>query len=120
MSKTYYIHREGDQKTDGVTVMVQEGIDSAYILDPKQSQAVRNHSPDGFNFGYGGSGPAQLALAILLDYIGKPPHAALYQAFKFKFIGSMPEPGGVITAGQIEDFCQQYDAGNEGWGGLGG
>lgn len=36
------------------------------LLDPKPSQAVWNHSPDGFNWGYGGSGPAQLALAILL------------------------------------------------------
>lgn len=35
-------------------------------LSPKRSQKVWNHSPDGFNWGYGGSGPAQLALAILL------------------------------------------------------
>lgn len=27
-----------------------------------------NHSPTGFAWGYGGSGPAQLALAILADY----------------------------------------------------
>lgn len=27
-----------------------------------------NHSPAGFNWGYGGSGPAQLALAILMDF----------------------------------------------------
>jgi hypothetical protein len=35
-------------------------------LDPKPSQKLRNHSPDGFAWGYPGSGPAQLALAILL------------------------------------------------------
>ncbi len=29
-----------------------------------------NHSPDGFGFGYAGSGPAQLALAILAHYLG--------------------------------------------------
>lgn len=29
-----------------------------------------NHSPTGFEFGYGGSGPAQLALAILSDCCG--------------------------------------------------
>jgi hypothetical protein len=29
---------------------------------------VRSHSPSGFEWGYGGSGPAQLALAILCDY----------------------------------------------------
>ena len=27
-----------------------------------------NHSPTGFEWGYGGSGPAQLALAILADH----------------------------------------------------
>lgn len=27
-------------------------------LDPEPSQKVRNHSPDGFYWGYGGSGPA--------------------------------------------------------------
>lgn len=35
-------------------------------LSPDKSQKVWNHSPDGFNWGYGGSGPAQLALALLL------------------------------------------------------
>ena len=30
-------------------------------LNPHYSQSVRNHSPDGFNWSYGGSGPAQLA-----------------------------------------------------------
>ena len=29
---------------------------SATILKPDRSQAVKNHSPDGFNWGYGGSG----------------------------------------------------------------
>lgn len=34
-------------------------------IDPAESLAVRNHSPTGFAWGYGGSGPAQLALAVL-------------------------------------------------------
>ena len=35
-------------------------------LSPKDSQKIVNHSPDGFEWGYGGSGPAQLSLAIVL------------------------------------------------------
>jgi len=31
-------------------------------LSPGPSQAVYNHSPTGFSWGYEGSGPAQLAL----------------------------------------------------------
>jgi hypothetical protein len=44
---------------------------------------VFNHSPSGFEWGYLGSGPAQLALAILCDYLGEP-HLAVrfYQEFK--------------------------------------
>lgn len=52
-------------------------------LDPRPSQKVRNHSPDGFNWGYGGSGPAQLALAILLHFMPEEDAQTLYQIFKF-------------------------------------
>lgn len=61
-------------------------------LSPEKSQAVCNHSPDGFNWGYGGSGPAQLALAILLE-VYQDPQLALprYQKFKWEFIAGLPE-----------------------------
>ena len=51
-------------------------------LDPSESQAVINHSPDGFNWGYGGSGPAQLALAILIEVMGQERALMEYQNFK--------------------------------------
>ena len=35
-------------------------------VDLEKSLAVRLHSPDGFSWGYSGSGPAQSALAICL------------------------------------------------------
>lgn len=59
-------------------------------LSPARSQAVWNHSPDGFGWGYGGSGPAQLALAILLEG-GVPPGRAvlLHQRFKWDFIAAL-------------------------------
>lgn len=61
------------------------------ILNPKPSQCLRNHSPDGFNWGYGGSGPAQLALAILLDYYQDDEIALnLYQDFKFATVAKIP------------------------------
>ena len=47
------------------------------------SLAIRNHSPTGFEWGYLGSGPAQLALALLLDLTGDREAAERhYQAFK--------------------------------------
>jgi hypothetical protein len=41
---------------------------------------LRNHSPTGFEWGYRGSGAAQLSLAILADYIGPsaPPEKCPY------------------------------------------
>jgi hypothetical protein len=49
-----------------------------------------NHSPTGFEWGYSGSGPAQLALAILADALGSPTRALrLHQQFKWKVISGL-------------------------------
>ncbi len=59
-------------------------------LSPDLSQELWNHSPDGFNWGYGGSGPAQLALAIGLLYLDNTRLAvAAHQAFKWDFIACL-------------------------------
>jgi Family of unknown function (DUF6166) len=51
-----------------------------------------NHSPSGFSWGYGGSGPAQLALALLADALADDDRAIrLHQAFKFKVVAAWPE-----------------------------
>jgi Family of unknown function (DUF6166) len=55
-------------------------------LDPGPSQKVWNHSPDGFAWGYGGSGPAQLALAVLLKFTDARTAVENYQAFKWEII----------------------------------
>jgi len=66
-------------------------LDGKELL-PEKSQAVHNHSPDGFMWGYGGSGPAQLALAILLEVYQDPKLAlSRYQKFKWEFIAGLPE-----------------------------
>lgn len=60
-------------------------------LSPSQSLKVRNHSPTGFAWGYHGSGPAQLALAILLEAgVARPRAERLYQRFKLEKIGPLP------------------------------
>ena len=41
-------------------------------LNACESLAIARHSPDGFGWGDGGSGPAQLALAILLRATTRP------------------------------------------------
>lgn len=54
-----------------------------------ESFRIAKHSPTGFNWGYPGSGPAQLALAILLDVTGDKKLAqGLYQEFKRDIIAA--------------------------------
>ncbi len=60
-------------------------------LSPQYSQSIHNHSPDGFMWGYGGSGPAQLALAILLLYTDRDVAIKNYQIFKHEVIASLPQ-----------------------------
>lgn len=61
------------------------------ILLPDKSQKIINHSPDGFSWSYGGSGPAQLALAILLELYDTNIAKSNYQDFKWKEIANLPK-----------------------------
>lgn len=60
-------------------------------LNPIKSQNIVNHSPDGFAWGYAGSGPAQLALAILLEYTNEDTARLNYQKFKREFIATLKQ-----------------------------
>jgi hypothetical protein len=69
-----------------------------------------NHSPTGFAWGYNGSGPAQLAFAILAAVIG--PEAAsertLYQRYKFDVIARLPRNESfVITEDEVKTWLAQ-------------
>lgn len=88
MTKLY----RGTQSLPGSchVVVVENGRERP--LNPRYD--LRNHSPDGFAYGYGGSGPAQLALAILCDALGQRDalHPAThYQDYKFAVIARLPQ-----------------------------
>lgn len=65
-------------------------VDDWRAISPRKSQALYNHSPDGFAWGYAGSGPSQLALAILLELFGEEQAKRHYQQFKWDFISTLP------------------------------
>jgi hypothetical protein len=70
-------------------------------LDPRRDLA--NHSPTGFNWGYSGSGPAQLALAILADALQDDERALrLHQAYKFKVISNLRDNWSLSKRAVIE------------------
>jgi Family of unknown function (DUF6166) len=51
-----------------------------------------NHSPDGFSWGYAGSGPAQLALAMLMEVLDDWSRVQrLYQRFKECVTAQVPQ-----------------------------
>lgn len=59
-------------------------------LSPERSQQVKNHSPTGFAWGYLGSGPAQLALAIMLELYPERIALEKYQQFKVETVSVLP------------------------------
>lgn len=68
---------------------------------PERSQKIKNHSPDGFSWGYSGSGPAQLALAIMLELYPQRIALSKYHQFKFNTIAILPVR---------EDFDIEFEA----------
>lgn len=75
-------------------------------LLPDESLKIRNHSPDGFNWGYGGSGPAQLALALLLHYMDKDKAVSLYQRFKWDVIAGLPQSDFELDEAVVKDWIE--------------
>lgn len=74
-------------------------------LDPRFD--LWEHSPTGFEWGYGGSGPAQLALALLADHLGDDEQAvALHQDFKWALVSKLTQPTWTLTSDQIEEVVQ--------------
>lgn len=64
----------------GQKIVVQDGV------TVRPLKHIVRHSPDGFNWGYGGSGPANAALSILTDCLGSVIAEPWYQRFKWKFL----------------------------------
>ena len=89
------------RRTHGGVIVTVNGVS----LDPRWD--LYNHSPDGFGWGYGGSGPAQLALAILADHLCDDNEAlALYQSFKWSVVVKLPKRGWKMSSRDIDQALQ--------------
>lgn len=76
-------------------------------FSPNLSWKLRNHCPDGFQWGYGGAGPAQLSLALLLDATSDPDTALhYYQQFKWDKVACWGDEWS-ITRGSILHWLQE-------------
>lgn len=99
----------GERTESGTSVTVAEG-GGERPLDPRLD--LRRHSPSGFNWGYGGSGPAQLALALAADALGDDGRArGVYQQLKFKLVAGLPEGGWTLTGQDVLDAVAEVERG---------
>ncbi len=84
MQKTYFGRPERTAR-GGFVVDVVTGSKRVRPLNPRND--LWDHSPDGFAWGYAGSGPAQLALALAADVLGDDARAVrIHQELKFALV----------------------------------
>lgn len=88
MKKTYFGKQEGP---DRQVVRIRHANGNVTFLKHR----IVLHSPTGFGWGYGGSGPADLALNMLYDYLLRTKTKGarelaldLHQSFKWGFIAT--------------------------------
>jgi hypothetical protein len=104
---------EPDKKHDkgGIVLVLDSGQDletetlASVELDPRLD--LQNHSPTGFAWGYTGSGPAQLALAILAE-VGQDDALAidLHQGFKHDVIARLPDATWSISEEYVRGWIE--------------
>jgi len=92
--------REGD--TCGEVTVARNGV--MQPLDPRND--IRRHSIKDLSWGYSGSGPAQLSLAILADYFGATKEGdrlaeSLYQDFKTQAIAPQRKDIWEMTGAEV-------------------
>lgn len=113
--------REPDVLYRGERLDGSNGVDVLVTVDgrrlwPSLSWKVRNHSPTGFEWGYNGSGPSQLALALVLDALnGTMPDRevearalACYVWFRWATVACWEESW-TITAGEIRAWVDRFE-----------
>jgi Family of unknown function (DUF6166) len=68
---------------------------------------LARHSPTGFEWGYGGSGPAQLALALLAHHLGAAAALELYQRFKWSVVAKLNRDQWALTPSDIDEWLRR-------------
>jgi Family of unknown function (DUF6166) len=89
----------GTRTKQDVSVTAEDG-DACRQLNPRHD--LYNHSPSGLEWGYSGSGPAQLALALAADVIADDAKAlVVYQELKFQLVSRLEFDGWTLTEEEI-------------------
>ncbi len=105
--KTYV----GSRTSDGAGVVYVEEPGKRRRKLPLGLNVIR-HSPTGFGWSYAGSGPAQLAAAILLDayrHKGKEWIIRNHQEFKRLVISKLPHDKWTLTIEEVRKIVEQIE-----------
>ena len=103
------VHMLGEQSTS-VSDAIQGEWETREVyvaggrLNPSESLAVARHSAHGFGWGDGGSGGAQLALALLLRATDRASAVAHYQAFKWEVVARLPQADFTLALSTVRDW----------------
>jgi len=101
-AQTVYQGRRNLTRSAGKEVEV---TDNGQPLDYRYD--LLSASPSGFEWGYGGSAPAQLAIAFLANALDEETACRYYQRLKKEVVAQLPEGGWRLTTGDIEAWCSE-------------
>lgn len=85
------------RRNDTAVTMTAEGT----TRDLPLHLGVYRHSPSGFEWGYLGSGPAQLALALCVEVVGPERAVRVHQAVKERLVAPLDGDDWVLTGHQV-------------------
>jgi len=98
----------GKRTNLGAVVLVERDRGANTMLPPRAD--LRNHSPTGFEWGYAGSGPAQLALAICAHALNHDTRAQqVYQRFKARVVQHWRENEWEISRDRVIEVVQEIE-----------
>lgn len=90
----------------GVEVTVLEQFEDKKYIPIERLKHRIYHSPTGFEWGYLGSVPSDLARSILWDHLGEEPTRVLYMDFKEKFVSGWKDEW-EITSEEIQNWIKE-------------
>lgn len=111
--KPLKVYEGARDASTGLVIRVTVGVMNSDGLVVSRSDLplrldLRPHSPTGFEWGYGGSGPSQLALALCADALGDERARAVYQHYKWAHVSKFPQHGWRTTDEQIVIDCADF------------
>ena len=89
----------------GCQVMIVQGRTVRELVNRTD---IRNHSPAGFEWGYGGSGPTQLVLSLCAECLGDRCAAAIYQRAKADVLALLSGDRWILWDQDLRNILRPY------------